>query len=256
MAIAEMEKLTLTFKARHLDAILQMLQGFQGVHIETGYESSIPSAKKLELDKDIRNIEKNLQEIQSAQSILKSRESGHFMDFLKDGEEKRLSISELTEAVEESNWEQILEEVIHTDRRLTDNRTRRQEVTRLLNDLKIWEQLNASPLDFKNMQRVSAYFGSVHKMHAGDFTENLAKCEEDGVYYETVAENMDRVYFFLVCHKSMDDKLNIIINEFSYSTEEYRFDKPQQEVRDDLVKEEQLLLEDEKEIGELIVEQA
>ena len=257
MAIAQMEKLALNFKAEYLDQILQLIQGFQGIHIETGFESSIPSGKKNEIDRDIRELEKNLQDIQAAHNILKGRES-NVMGLLKNNEEKMLSIDELIARVEESNWEAVLEEVIHTDRNLTDNRARRLEVTRLRNDLGIWERLNCNPLDVLRLGRVSSYFGSVHKMHAEDFIENLEKYEEDGVFYEAVSDdtNTERVHFFLMCHKSMDDKLNIIINEFSYSAEEYRFDKPQEEIKRDLEDEENSLLQEEKEINELIIEQA
>ena len=46
MAVAKMEKLALTFREEHLDEVLQLMQGFQGIHIETGFESSIPPARK------------------------------------------------------------------------------------------------------------------------------------------------------------------------------------------------------------------
>ena len=88
MAIEQMEKLALNFKTPHLETVLQLIQRFRGVHIETGFESSIPPAKKTEIDKEIREIEKNLQEIQAAQNILKGRESGRFKNLLQNNSEK------------------------------------------------------------------------------------------------------------------------------------------------------------------------
>ena len=62
MAIAKMEKMALTFKAGYLDEVLRLMQEFQDIHIETGFESTIPSAKKAEVDIEISETEKKLQE--------------------------------------------------------------------------------------------------------------------------------------------------------------------------------------------------
>ena len=256
MAIAEMEKLALNFKSEYLDEVLHLMQSFQGIHIETGFESTIPPAKKAEVDKTIRQTEKNIQEIQAAQSVLKGRESANILSFFKNPGEKKLSMDELTKIAEESDWERILSEVIRTDRRLQNNRTRRNEVTKLLDTLKIWEHLRCNPLDFPKFHRVTALFGSVHKKHVAEFSENLQKHEEDGVIFEAAAENETRVYFLLVCHNSMLDKLNSLINEFSFSAEEYPFKKSQAEAKEELEKEEARLLEEETEIGRLIAEEA
>jgi len=251
-----MEKLALNFKSEYLDEVLRLMQSFQGIHIETGFESTIPPAKKAEIDKAIRETEKNIQEIQAAYSILKGRESANILSFLKNPGEKKLSMDELTRITEESDWEKVLNEVIQTDRRLQNNGTRRNEVTKLSDTLKIWENLKYNPLDFSKFHRVTALFGSVHKKHAAEFSENLMKHEEDGVIFETVAENETRVYFLLVCHNSMLDKLNSFINEFSFSAEQYPFEKSQAETKEELEKEEARLLEEETEIGALFAEEA
>jgi len=256
MAIAKMEKLTLTFRAEYLDDVLHLMQGFQGIHIETGFESTIPQAKKALVDKEIRETEKNLQEIQAAYSVLKGRESTNMLSFLKNSGEKQLSMAELAKIVEESDWGKILDEVIHTDRRLQNNRTRRNEVTKLLDKLKIWENLSCNPLDFTKLYRTTALFGSVHKKHVGEFSDNLALHEEDGIIFQAVAENDDRVYFLLICHNSMMEKLTLFMNEFSFSKEEYIFDKPQSEAKAELEAEEMRLLEEESEIGGQITEES
>ena len=256
MAVAKMEKIELVFESQYLDDVLLLMQRFQSIHIETGFESTIPPAKKTVIDKEIREIEKNIQEIQGAHSVLKGRESSKMINMLKNSGEKELSLSELTKIVEESNWEEILKEVIDTDRWLQNNRKRRKEVTKLLNELKIWENVNCNPLDFNKLNRSIAVFGSVHKVHAEDFMENLTKYVQDGMYLEKVSDDEERVHFLVFCHASLNDKLIVFMNEFSFSTEEYPFDKPQSEIKDDLEKEELQLLEDEKEIDRLIIEQS
>ena len=256
MAIAEMEKLALTFKEEHLDEILLLMQGFQGVHIETGFEASIPPAKKAEVDKVIRETEKNLKEIQAARSIIKSREKTNMLDFLFSSEEKKLSISKFTRVVEESNWEEVLEEVIHTDRWLSDNRKRRKEVTRLQNEMKLWENIDCNPLDLKKLTRAAAFFGSVHEKHVEEFSGLLVKHEEDGVAFKNAYSDGDRVYFLIFCHNSFLGMLDLYMNEFSFSAEEYPFDKPQHEAARELEFEEKKLLEDEKEISRRIAEQS
>ena len=256
MAIAKMEKIALTFKAGYLDEILQLMQSFQNIHIETGFESTIPPANKAEVDIEIAHTEKVLQDIHDAHSILIGRKSMNVLSALKDGEEKKLTIEELTRIVEESNWEETLEEVIHTERRLQDNRARRQEVIKQFDELQIWELLVCNPLNFATLHRTAAFFGSVHKKHVEDFTESIAKHEENGMCYEYIAERDDRVYLLVLCHNSMLDRLNSYINVYSFSAEEYPFDKPQAEMRKQLELEEAQLLEEEKELDKLIVEQA
>jgi len=256
MAVAKMERLKLTFSMKHLDDVLHMMQGFQGVHIETGFESTIPPAKKAEIDRDISETEKNLQEIQAAYGILKSRKAGDMLGALKGAEEKRLTISELTKIVEDSDWEKILESIIHTDRQLQDNRSRRQEVTGMLDALAIWEHLKCNPLDFAKFHRTIALYGSVHKRHADEFSDNLDLYEDDGISFEMVAEREDRVYFLLLCHCDMHEKLIAYMNEFSFSPVSYPFDKPQAEAKRELEAEERSLVENEKVIDGLIAEQA
>ena len=258
MAIAEMEKLHLTFKTAHLDEVLHLMQGFQGIHIDTGFESTIPPDKKAKIDKEIRETEKILQEIQTAYNVLKGRESTNMLNFLKNSGEKKLSMPELNKLISGSDWGKILDDVIQTDRRLQNNRTRRQEVIKLLNNLKIWEHLEYNPLDFAKLQRTKAIFGSIHKKHAEEFSENLIQHEEDGIIFEIIAENEteDRVYFLLIYHNSMSDRINVLINEFSFSTEEYPFDKPQPDARKELETEEAWLIEEETEIGRLIADES
>ena len=255
MAVAEMERLALTFKAERLDAVLGLIQGFQGIHIETGFESSVPHDKKAEIEKNIRETEKNLRDINAALGILKSRERKGFFNFLNNGGEKKFSVTELAKTVGDNRWEDILAEVIATDRRLADNRARRLEIEELRENLYIWEHLKVNPLDFKRLHRATALFGSVHGKHAEEFSENLVKQEEHGIYFEETAAEGDRAYYLLVCHLSAAERLGIITEEFSFSAEEYPFDKPQGAARAELDSEEASLVEDEKEITELIFEQ-
>jgi len=256
VAIAEMERMALTFKENYLDEILRLMQGFQGVHIEMGYEASIPPKKKAEVDKTIRETEKNLQEIQAARRIIKERQPTKMLGSLRNSEEKKLNISEFTKAIEDSDWEKILEEVIHTDRWLQDNRKRRKTVSMLQDDMERWEHLNCNPLNFAKLHRTMAFVGSVHEKHGDEFSEILTKHEQDGVVYEKALVDGDRVYFLIFCHISFYDRLSIYMNEFSYSVEEYPFTKPQTEAKKDLESEEKKLLEDEKEINRLIAEQS
>ena len=256
MAIAKMDKLALTFRDEHLDLVLQLMQGFQGIHIETGFESSIPPSKKAEIDKEITETEKTLQEINAAHNVLKGRKSMNILSMLKPSEEKKLSIKELVKIVEESDWQGILEEVIQTDRWLQNNRSRRQEVIRLFEELRIWESLECNPLNFAKLERTTAHFGSVHNKHVEGFTETLIRHEESGIAFEKITEQEDRVFFLVVCHNSMKERLNSYINVYSFSIEEYMFDKPQAEAKKQLEEEEARLLEDEKEIDKQIAQQS
>jgi len=256
MAVAKMEKLKLTFKAAYIDEAMRLMQKCRGIHIETGFESTIPPAAKAEVDRDIRETERILQEIQAAYSILKGRESANMLSLFKSSEEKKLGITELAEIVESSGWENILNEVIQTDRRLQNNRTRRREITALTEKLEIWEYLRCNPLYFAKLSRAAAFYGSVHKNHGEDFAEKLSGYEEKGICFEKAAEHNDRVYFLLLCHIGMRDTLDSVMNEFSFSAEEYIFSLPQAEMKADLESEEAALIEEEKELGTLIAKQA
>ena len=252
MAIAEMEKLELTFKSGHLDETLQLIQRFNGVQIETGLETTIPQDKRAILDKEIRTIERNLQEIRAAIHILKGRESAKTLSMLKGNEEKRLSIAQLSEIVESSNWKQVYEEVIHTDRCLQDNRQRRHEINESLDALKIWEPLNCNPLDFEKLNRAKAVFGSVHEKHAAEFAVSLSRFEEDGSHFEQVTIHADRVYFLIVYHTGLSQDVGRLLNEFSFSSESYPFNAGQAAARAKLKEEEASLLAEEAGIIQLV----
>jgi len=251
-----MEKLFLSFREEHLSEVLQLAQGFQGIQIETGYESSIPSAQKAEIDKTIRETEEAIAEIQSARSILKGRESNGLLSAFTSGGEKTLSIEAFTKTVEESDWRRILGEVIDTDRWLQDNRKRRRQVTKQLEETKIWEPLRCNPSDFQKLHRATAVFGSVHEKHWDELAESLTQHEDDGVAFERVIQEGDRVYCLVIFHNSISEQINIYLNEVSFSAEEYPFDKPCASVKRDLEREEKKLLEDEIEINRQIVAQA
>ena len=256
MAIAEMEKLELSVKPEHLDSVLELIQQFHSVHIDTSPETTIPQERKAVVDRDIRAIEKTLQELQVAINILRGRESTKALSMLNRGEEKKLSITELTGIVEESGWEKIIEEVIHTDRRLQNNRTRRHEIIELLETLKVWEHIGSNPNDFKKLSRSAVFFGSVHEIHVEEFTTALAGFEENGLYFERVTTNEDRVYLLIAFHTDLSTQISLLINEYSFSLEEYPFDTSQAKARKALEEEESSLITEEAELGKLIMEQA
>ena len=255
MAIAKMEKLALTFRGVHLEKIMQLLQGFQGVHIETGFDSTIPPGKKSKLDKDIREIEKNLQEIQAAYSVLKGRESSNMLTMLRSGGEKKLPIEELIKKVEESNWRAILDEVILTDRQMQDNHARREEIAGQLDELYIWEQLSCNPLDFAKLHRSKAIFGSVHEKHRASFQESLDGIEE-GLFYERAGDKDERTYFMVVYHDSMQHQVYERVHDYSFSLEEYPFSEAPASFRERLEIELDLLFAQERELDRLIIEEA
>ena len=254
MAIVKMEKLILTCKTAHLDKILRLMQDFQGIQIESGLAPTIPPEKRSDIDGEIGKIEKNLLDIQAAYGVLKERGSAKTFSFLKSQGEKRLTISELAALVEGRDWKKILEDIIHTHRRLHNNDNRRHEVSHQLESLNIWAPLGCSPLDFGRLHRASAFYGSVHELHAEEFSQNLGKYEEDGIGFEETLRQGDRVYFLLICHESMSDKLSLYMNEYSFSPVEYPFKKPQAEARRELENEAARLLEEEAEIGRLLEE--
>ena len=255
MAIAEMERLAFSFHVKHLDKILLLMQGFQGIQIETGFETTIPAAAKAKIDADIKETERKLRDIQTAFSILKGRESAEITKMLKSVEEKQLSNTELTRVVEESDWEEILNEIIQTDRKLKNNRKRRNEITELFDQLKIWEPINVDPSIFDRLNQTIVLFGSVHIKHAQEFADKLLQYEEAGIGYETVAERGDRIWFLVAHHHSLGELLATCFDEFSFSREDYPFDKPQQEKKNELKIEENKLLEEEKEISKAIADQ-
>ena len=255
MAIAKMEKLTLTFKRERLDEVLHLMQEAQCIHIESNYESTIPQEVKADIVSKIRETEGILLEIQTASNILKGRKSAHMLSMFRGGGEKKLSSTELNKIVEQSGWQDIVRQITQTDRRLKDNRSRRHELARLLANLRIWDSLGSNPLEVREFERTSVYFGSVHSHHAYEFSATLEPYEEEGIVYERGAEIGDRVFFMLVCHIGMNEKLSACMSEFSFSPEEYPFDKPPAAAARELEAEEQRLLEEREEIETQIAKQ-
>ena len=256
MAIVKMNRLHLTFDSSNLDRVLYIMQGFQGVHIDDEFHNTIPILQKTEIEKEISEIERTLQDIHAACSVLEGRKSVNLLSSLTQSEERRLTLSELAELVEQSEWREVLRKVLQTDRRLRDNRKRRQELSASGENLYRWECLNTNPLDFKKMKLSSAFFGSVHEIHAEDFVQELMKYAADGIYFEKVINREDRVFYLVTCHNSIKSKVTQSMGKFSYSVEHYRFEKPQVEMRGALEKEEKALIREEKEIDQLLESQS
>jgi len=256
MAIAKMEYLDFTCKVAHLNKVLQILQGFKGVQLEHNFESTISIKDKSALEKEIREIQKEIKEIQSASNVLKSREKKNLIESLNVAE-KEYSFDEFTKIVSESNWQEILKQVIETDEWLTENRYRREELTRELEALQPWKKFHSNPADFKLLEKAHAVYGTVHLEHDGEFLDALDELRKLGCYSECTADDGElRTGYFLLYHNSIKFEVETVLSNFSFTIRNYPHKEHPLEVEKRLLQEEKDLIEKEKEISEQIAEQS
>jgi len=243
MAVTEMKRINLNFKSEYLEKALHLMQGFQGIQLETTLESSVPNAKKAEIERTLIETEKILQEIKSAFATVKGWKTEHTKN-----RERTFNISEFEEAVEKSGWKNLLGRIIHIDRQRNNNEVRRKRADSLLEELRPWEELKYNPLDFEKLKLTAVYYGSVHEKHAAEFEESLRKYSEDGMYIERIGNIGERAYFLAVCHNSFKHTLDSYMTNYSFSVLKYGHKEPQSAVREALEKEQKQLIEEERQI--------
>ncbi len=151
MAIAVMEKAALIIPKAFEDEALRLLQEFGRIE----FIKAVDESGEFTIKQGFVSFDDDLAMITHAQQILAQFNKESAFKRLKNGRPV-VSFSALEEAVSESNWKLLCEEIITLSERLEAVRTRRKELIRLSDRWIKWKNIEFrydEPTEFSDTQK-------------------------------------------------------------------------------------------------------
>ena len=202
MAIVKMNKFTLLAFESKKDALLEKLQGFSEVEfINLQNEDYLEDNKELKelfkdnVDSGFAKCEDELSKARFALDFLRTyvpQKSG--LKAMREGK-KTLTLSELKESVDNSNWQDLYEKLKQKEVDLANLENEKTKLEGIIESLRPLEGLDVSFEDLKSIK--SSYFlGSVSKQYENELMTNLSD-----YYVETISMNNDDIFFLALAYK-------------------------------------------------------
>ena len=235
MAIVKMNKFTLVTFESHKKELLRKLQGFSKVEFinlqdEEKLEKNevLKELSKDEVDSNSSEYEENLSKAKSSLDFLNSyMPKKSLLQSIQD-DRQSLSVEELEELVEKSNWPAISEKVKEKEEQLHDFENSIVKLQGEIDILKPWESLDCSFENLDELNKTAYFIGSIAKQ----YEEELSSALKDA-YVEVVSRNSnDTNVLILVDGSKADETLSLIRNYgFSAFKTDYK-DVPQKTIMD------------------------
>lgn len=223
MAIVKMNKFTLLVFESDKEKVLEELQKFQGAefinlqkeellqeneNLQDLYKDDIASHYS-ECEEKISKIKHSLEFLRSyipPKSLLKS---------LKEGK-KEMTFSELTEAVESSNWQDFANDLIEQEQRIVAIDSEVSKINTEIELLEPWSPLDAALEDLKVTKYSKIFIGSTAKdlelQLIQELEENVAE-----VYTEVVNRDSKNTYFMVISHKDKEETVIELLKKNGFS---------------------------------------
>ena len=211
MAIVKMNKFTLLAFESKKDALLDKLQGFSEVEfINLQNEDYLEDNKELKelfkdnVDSGFAKCEDELSKARFALDFLRTyvpQKSG--LKAMREGK-KTLTLSELKESVDNSNWQDLYEKLKQKEVDLANLENEKTKLEGIIESLRPLEGLDVSFEDLKSIK--SSYFlGSVSKQYENELMTNLSD-----YYVESISMNNDDIFFLALAYKEDKEKVEEI----------------------------------------------
>lgn len=236
MAIVKMSKFNLFVFSEDKDDLLHELQKFKYIHFqnlnseriekETGQPTTVGQKVLEKLDEEIRNVNfsiNTLKKYETRKTGLKAIKSGTPVVAWNDLEEKVQAIDyvrlcdELNEAVQQletvkNNWNQLNKKVTQ---------------------LKPWLPLEFPPEQVASLKQCNAIFGTVPKKGKEKLVEELER--EEYTYWKIINEDKNNAYIFVISHIDDREKVNEILNNHPFTSEQLAYVKTPSEEMNKLI---------------------
>lgn len=230
MAIVKMNKFTLLAFESQKDALLEKLQGFSEVEfINLQNEDYLEDNKELKelfkdnVDSGFAECEDELSKARFALDFLRTyvpQKSG--LKALREGK-RTLTLSELKESVDNSNWQDLYEKLKQREVDLANLENEKTKLEGTIESLRPLEGLDVSFEELKSIK--SSYFlGSVSKQYENELMTNLSD-----YYVETISMDNDDIFFLALAYKDDKEKVEEILRGFGFSS--YKTDQKDTPIR-------------------------
>ncbi|WP_297520368.1 V-type ATP synthase subunit I [uncultured Clostridium sp.] len=223
MAIVKMNKFTLLTFESEKEKLLEKLQGNSEVEFINLQDQNVieenevlATLKKSDIDSETLIIEENVSKTKSALAFLKKYvASTGGLKALREGKQS-LTLEELESNVMNSNWETVYSKVKEVEIELASLENEKTKLESELEILKPVATLDAPLGELKSTKSTTMFLGSISKQSKEAFINELNK-EIPDLYMETVSENNQDTYIFMVVLNKDAELLDDLTKKFGYS---------------------------------------
>lgn len=221
MAIAVMEKAALIIPKAFEDEALRLLQEFGRIEfIKAADESG-----EFTIKQGFVGFDDDLAMITHAQQILAQFNKESAFKRLKNGRPV-VSFSALEEAVSDSNWKLLCEEIITLSERLEAVRTRRKELIRLSDRWIKWKNIKFRYDEANRIFRYSKTFmGTVDSAVLDEFAERFYEITEGCGVCETVFSDDKQAGIILYFPEKLSSSVQRLFGELDLTRLDFEFDR-------------------------------
>lgn len=223
MAIVKMNKFTLlTFEAEK-EKLLEKIQGsleveFINLQSDDLIERNeiLESLKKEDIDSETSIIEENVSKTRSSIDFLRTYiadESG--IKAMKKGKES-LTLDELKNSVESSNWEEVYSEVKELENSLSKLENEKNRLESEIENLIPWKNFDAPLSEVNELKMTSMFLGSLPKQYKDVISKELNSVSEKS-YLEIVSENNQDIFVFAITVNDDKEKVEELLKNFGFS---------------------------------------
>ncbi len=209
MAIVKMNKFTLLAFESKKDALLEKLQEFSNAEfINLQDEELLDNNEALEglqkdaIDADIAKYEEQLSKVKFALQFLNNyvpKQSG--IKALRTGK-ATLTMDELNEKVQNSDWEAIYTKVKEKEEGLAKLDNEKTKLQNIVNSLQPYEALDVPLGSLKELKETSYFLGSVANQYENELVSATNDC-----YVEVISKSNQDTYFIAVCNNAVKESV-------------------------------------------------
>ncbi|MBU3108372.1 V-type ATP synthase subunit I [Clostridium gasigenes] len=219
MAIVKMNKFTLlTFESKK-EELLSKIQGFSNVEFVNLQDEDL-----IEKNEVLQNLSKDDVDLKCAKYEENLSKAKFALEFLKNYMPKKstikamqesrgiLTLDELSQKVEESNWETIYEKVKGKEQQLV---ALEAKVVKLQGEIKLlqpFETLDTTFDSIKELKMVSHFIGTIAKQYEETLLENLSN-----EYIEIISRSSNDTNIFILTNKEDEEKVSEVLRGYGFS---------------------------------------
>ncbi len=209
MAIVKMNKFTLLAFESKKDVLLEKLQEFSNAEFINMQDEELlennevlHGLQKDSIDTDIAKYEEQLSKVKFALQFLDNyvpKQSS--LKALRTGK-ATLTMEELKEKVQNSEWEAIYGKVKEKEEGLAKLDNEKTKLQNMVNSLQPYETFDVPLGSLKELKQVSYFLGSIANQYENELAEATNDC-----YVEIISKTSQDTYFIALCNAAMKDSV-------------------------------------------------
>jgi len=219
MAIVKMNKFTLLAFESKKEALLEKLQVFSNAEFINLQDddfleenTSLEGLKKDAVDSDLAKWEEQLSKVKFALQFLNDYVPKQSLMKTLKTEKISLSMEELKEKVQSSNWEEIYDKVKEKEEALAKLDNEKTKLQTIVTSLTPYESFDAPLSSLKELKDTSYFLGSVANQYEENLISDLNDC-----YVEIISKTNQDTYFIALCNKGDKEGVYEALRGFGFT---------------------------------------